>query len=49
MPSVKAKPKAMNGKGKVKVRSTVSSDEAMDDLSAKDKPHGSEEKKGGRG
>ena len=49
MPSVKAKPKAMNGKGKAKVRSTVSSDEAMDDLSAKDKLHGSEEKKDSHG
>ena len=49
VPSVKTKPKPMNGKGKAKGRPTVSSDEAMDDLPAKDKPRGSEEKKGGRG
>ena len=50
VPSVKAKPKPMNGKGKAKGRPTVSSDEAMDDLPAKDKPSGSEEKDGrGRG
>ena len=49
VPSVKTKPKVINGKGKVKERSTVSSDEAMDDLPAKDKLHGSKEKKDSHG
>ena len=49
VPSVKTKPKVMNGKGKTKERLTVSSDEAMNNLPAKDKPCGSEEKKDGHG
>ncbi|KAG6371485.1 hypothetical protein JVT61DRAFT_9520 [Boletus reticuloceps] len=47
-PSVKAKPKPIHGKGKAKAM-TVSSDEEVMDISTKNKPSRSQDKKGARG
>lgn len=47
--SVKSKAKSVSGKGKPRGKTSADSDSEMDDPPAKNKPSGSNEKKGGRG